>query len=113
MLCICAVERINCETVEGAVVLGFVSPVVNLLPLPLRFRYLRIRQTGRNSSSSEDLYISGFEVYGKFLNSLKKIKVPPPEENKKAKRRGKNRGGKNVNTGNNNSGAQSGFLPAV
>ena len=49
-----------------------------------------MRQTGRNSSTSEDLYLSGFEVYGKFLNSLKKIKVPAAVESggkKKAKQK--------------------------
>ncbi len=43
-----------------------------------------MRQTGRNSSMSQDLYLSGFEVYGRLLNSLKTIKIAPPEP-KKAK----------------------------
>ena len=54
---------------------------------PSGFRYLRVRQVGRNSSNSQDLYLSGFEVYGKLLNSLHKVKVEIPEAKKKKGRK--------------------------
>jgi hypothetical protein len=42
-------------------------------------RYLRVKQTGRNSSHAFDLYLSGFEVYGRLLNSLHRVQVETPD----------------------------------
>jgi len=80
---------------------------VGRAPPPAGFRYLRVRQTGRNSSSKHDLYVAGFEVYGKFLNSLKKIKVHESSSASKSSSKAQN------GRGNRKSKRQQAFLPAV
>ncbi len=56
-------NHVNDETLDK----GYAAATWKIDDVNTAYRYLRVRQTGKNEAGKESLRLSGFEVYGQLV----------------------------------------------